>query len=598
MRSAMPGSVASTTCSPSNTRCSYTSSVTARTSRSAQWPAISSSSAREKTLPVGLCGVLRSTRRVRGAERGRELVRVERPVRRAQRHDPPLRAGHGDAGGVGVVERLEAHDLVAGLAQREQGGGDRLRGARGDQDLAVGVELLAVEAQPVGGDRVAQLGDAGAGRVLVVARADGRHGGLQHLLRPVRVGEALPEVERAGAHGERRHLGEDRRAEAGQLLRQEAARTERHGREPRAWGSARRGSAGRAPRGRRAELSKESSRSDCTAWIFSSRRRSTSSLTGAASAAAIPSSTAVCRSGGDQQCGPDPTRVAAAAPRAALFGGVGDRAAVGADALERLAGGPGMRGGYEGRPPGLPRGCRAPFSKPQFEHLAATRRRSPAPPRGGARSPRGTTTTRSSPSHAAIASSSAHSSAAVSGGRVRLGVGGLDAQGAGLPVGLEVHARRPGGRRAGTAARSSRARAAARARRSRSGSGSRTAAPRARAPTRASRTARRARARPPAAACARPGRGSRARASPRPPRATARPPRRAPRCAPRCRRRAAGSSRAGRARRATPSERAAIRSEVALGVVPGGRRRGAGPRPAAPARAGRTAARSRAAART
>ena len=49
------------------------------------------------------------------------------------------------------------------------------------------------------------------GRVLVLAGADGGDGGLEHLGGPVFVGEALPEVDGAGAHGQGAHLGEDRR---------------------------------------------------------------------------------------------------------------------------------------------------------------------------------------------------------------------------------------------------------------------------------------------------------------------------------------------------------------------------------------------------
>ncbi len=66
VRSRIPGNVASGMCSPSNSRCSYTSSVTAMRSRSTQSAAIVSSSARENTLPVGLWGELSTSRRVRG----------------------------------------------------------------------------------------------------------------------------------------------------------------------------------------------------------------------------------------------------------------------------------------------------------------------------------------------------------------------------------------------------------------------------------------------------------------------------------------------------------------------------------------------------
>ena len=153
---------------------------------------------------------------MRSAERRGELFRVERVAGRPQGHDAPGRARHRDARGVGVVVGLEGHDLVAGLAQREQRGGDRLGGAGGDEDLAVRVELDAVEAALVGGDRGAQLGDAGSGRVLVDARAHRLHGRLEDLGRAVRVREALAEVDRPGPRRQRGHLGEDRRAEAGE----------------------------------------------------------------------------------------------------------------------------------------------------------------------------------------------------------------------------------------------------------------------------------------------------------------------------------------------------------------------------------------------
>ena len=82
--------------------------------------------------------------RLRGADGGGELVGVEGPVGRVQAHEARPRAGHGAAGGVGVVGRLEHDDLVAGLAQGEQGGGDGLGGADGDEHLGLGIEVEAV----------------------------------------------------------------------------------------------------------------------------------------------------------------------------------------------------------------------------------------------------------------------------------------------------------------------------------------------------------------------------------------------------------------------------------------------------------------------
>ena len=215
VRSRIPGSVASGTCGAAasgKTRCSYTSSVTAYASCSRQSSATSASSSRVNTLPVGLCGEFSSTSRVRGpnaarSSAGSKAYRPSAPGRSVTgRRTAPASA---IAGGVRVVVRLEADHLVARLAEREDAGGDRLGGARGHHDLAVRVVLQAPEPALVGGDGRAQRRDARARRVLVVAGAQRLGGRGQHLRRAVGVGEALAEVDRAGTHGERGHLGED-----------------------------------------------------------------------------------------------------------------------------------------------------------------------------------------------------------------------------------------------------------------------------------------------------------------------------------------------------------------------------------------------------
>jgi len=129
-----------------------------------------------------------------------------------QRNRPPGGAGEGDGRGVGVVVGLEEDHLVARLDQRQQGGGDGLGGADGDQDLGVRVEGGAV-AGALGGDGRAQFGAAEAGWVLVVPVADRALGLGQHAGRAVGVREALTEVDRPGPVRQRRHLGEDRRGE-------------------------------------------------------------------------------------------------------------------------------------------------------------------------------------------------------------------------------------------------------------------------------------------------------------------------------------------------------------------------------------------------
>ncbi len=150
------------------------------------------------------------------AERGPQLVGVERvPAVYAgpERDRAADRARERDRRRVRVVVRLGADHLVTGLAEGEHRGGDGLGGARGDEDLAVGVVVEPPEPALVLGDRGAQCRDAWAGRVLVVPLAQRGDGGGEHLGRPVGVGEALPEVDGTGAYGEGGHLREDGGAE-------------------------------------------------------------------------------------------------------------------------------------------------------------------------------------------------------------------------------------------------------------------------------------------------------------------------------------------------------------------------------------------------
>jgi hypothetical protein len=77
----------------------------------------------------------------------------------------------------------------------------------------VRIECDPVEALLVLGDRVEQVGHAATRGVLVDAVRDRVAGGLEHVRGAVLVGEALPEVDRAGPGGEPRHLCEDRGAD-------------------------------------------------------------------------------------------------------------------------------------------------------------------------------------------------------------------------------------------------------------------------------------------------------------------------------------------------------------------------------------------------
>ena len=164
-------------------------------------------------MPVGLCGVLRRSIRVRGPIGRGQLVGVEGPVGRVEADQPGDGAGHRGAGGVGVVGRLEHHDLVAGLAQREQGGGDGLGGPDGDEDLGLGSEVEAVPDVLVGGDGRRSSGMPSLGGYWLRPGGWPRPRSRASSARTVGVGEALAEVDGSGGQRQLGHGGEDRRRE-------------------------------------------------------------------------------------------------------------------------------------------------------------------------------------------------------------------------------------------------------------------------------------------------------------------------------------------------------------------------------------------------
>ena len=146
---------------------------------------------------------------------GLELVGVEAVVGCAQGHRASYAARELDRRAVAVVVGLADDHLVTRVDQPEHGRCDRLGGAGRDHDL-VGRELETVVALLVPDDRLDELGGAVAGWVLVPA---GPHGVVRRFDdggRAALVGEPLTEVDRPGAYGESRHLGEDRAPDAAQ----------------------------------------------------------------------------------------------------------------------------------------------------------------------------------------------------------------------------------------------------------------------------------------------------------------------------------------------------------------------------------------------
>ena len=96
------------------------------------------SSSGVKTLPIGFIGLLSTIALVRGPKAASERGARQRPMRRLQPDQPPDAAQHRHHREIGVVERLDQHDLVAGVDQRHQRGGDRFGRARGHHHLCTG----------------------------------------------------------------------------------------------------------------------------------------------------------------------------------------------------------------------------------------------------------------------------------------------------------------------------------------------------------------------------------------------------------------------------------------------------------------------------
>ena len=135
---------------------------------------------------------------------------------RFQAHQARGGAEQADDRQIGVVERFDQHDLVAGVQHRHQACGDRLGGAGGHHHLARPVDIEPVEAAVGGGDGLAQLGNAGHRGILVAAVLQRVGCGLHNIGRAFGVGEALAEVDRVVLDRQCRHDREYRGADTGQ----------------------------------------------------------------------------------------------------------------------------------------------------------------------------------------------------------------------------------------------------------------------------------------------------------------------------------------------------------------------------------------------
>ena len=135
-----------------------------------------------------------------GAERAREFVAVEIPVRRLKLHEARRGAGENRVGTVIFVVRLEDHDFVAGIDDSHHRRHHGFGRAAGDGDFAFGIDAHALRALEFPGDGVAQFFRAPGDGVLIDVVGDGLAGGFLHFRGRGKIRESLRHVDRVVFH--------------------------------------------------------------------------------------------------------------------------------------------------------------------------------------------------------------------------------------------------------------------------------------------------------------------------------------------------------------------------------------------------------------
>ena len=139
---------------------------------------------------------------------------VERPLgirglRRTQADEARLGAAQDRIRAVVFVERLEDDDLVALIADREQGRDHGFGRAAADGDFFLGIDVQALPLLHLAGDGVAQALRSPGDGVLVDVGGDGLLRGSLDLGGRGEIGESLGQVDGAVLHGLARHLADD-----------------------------------------------------------------------------------------------------------------------------------------------------------------------------------------------------------------------------------------------------------------------------------------------------------------------------------------------------------------------------------------------------
>ena len=157
-------------------------------------------------------------------DRGTQLVGVGPEVGGRSGTATCRRSGQADQRGVGVVERLERDDLVTLVDEREQGRGDAPR-SRPRSRAPRARDRRRGRRSDAGGrrsrraaDRMPRPGGYWLAPSAIACRAASSTSGWTVL-----VGEALTEVDRAGARGQGGHLSEDRRTQLARVAQQPGA---------------------------------------------------------------------------------------------------------------------------------------------------------------------------------------------------------------------------------------------------------------------------------------------------------------------------------------------------------------------------------------
>ena len=179
-----------------------------------QRSAMTPSSAREKTLPEGLFGLLKTMARVREltarASRSGSNEKSGAPAG-PQTGSAPAMMQHG---AVVLVERLEDDDLVPRVQDGQQGGQHGLGGAGALHDVPVGLDVHAVELPVLLRDGPPERRRAPGDRVLVEVAVDGAVGRLDQLPRRGKVRHALGQVDAVVLVVDPGHLPDHRLGEA------------------------------------------------------------------------------------------------------------------------------------------------------------------------------------------------------------------------------------------------------------------------------------------------------------------------------------------------------------------------------------------------